>query len=263
MPTLIETQEAFLRAVAGRENEEVAAQIADGVFTPAERLDVYRNTFHSTLTNALRISFPAVHRLVGEEFFEAAAQYFIQAEPPRCAYLNSHGAGFADFLARFAAVADLSYLPDVARLEWAVNAALHAEDVAPLNAEALAEIATVQPECVTFVAHPSVKLLRSNYPARRIWQAVLAEDDDALSAINLSSGPEWLLVERGANGVEVSALEEFEWRFADALCAGKSIAAAMDAAPDGDIPIFLARHIAAGRFTGFRMSDQAFLETAP
>ena len=47
--------------------------------TAAERLDVYRNTFLSSLTTALRISYPAVHRLVGGEFFEGAAQSFIQA----------------------------------------------------------------------------------------------------------------------------------------------------------------------------------------
>ena len=112
----------------------------------------------------------------------------------------------------------------------------------------------VLPERVTFVPHPSVRLLRLDYPARMIWQAVLVEDDAAVSTINLSSGPEWLLVERGASGVEVTALGEGEWRFGSALCAGESFAAAIDTARDGDIPLFLARHIAAGRIIGFRVS---------
>jgi len=254
MPSLLETQRAFLGAIVKRENAALAAQISDGVFSPGERLDVYRNTFIATLTSALRISFPAVHRLVGEEFFGAAAQYFIEAEPPLSAYLNAYGGGFADFLAQFPSVASLPYLADVARLEWAVNGALHAEDSAPLDAEALVEIATVVPERVTFVPHPSVRLLRLDYPARTIWRAVLAEDDAALGTISLASGPEWLLIERGANGVEVSSLDEDEWRFASALCAGESLAAAIDASPNGDIPLFLARHIAAGRIVGFRVS---------
>ena len=38
-----------------------------------ERLGVYRNTVGVSLTRALRLSFPAVHKLVGEAFFEAAA----------------------------------------------------------------------------------------------------------------------------------------------------------------------------------------------
>jgi len=254
MPNLLETQHAFLRAIVTRDTVAVTEQIADGIFTPAERLDVYRNTFLSVLTNALRISFPAVHTLVGEEFFESAAQYFVEAEPPHCAYLNAYGAGFADFLAQFAPAAGLPYLADVARLEWAVNGALHAEDVPPLEAEALADIANVPPERVTFIPHPSVKLLLPDYPARKIWHAVIAEDDAALSAIDLSNGPEWLLIERGANGVEVTALAKSEWRFAYALCAGESLASAMNAVPDRNISLFLARHIAAGRFIGFRLS---------
>jgi len=262
MPRLAESQTAFLRAITRRDNAEIAAQIAEGAFTPAERLDVYRNTFLSTLTNALRISFPAVHRLVGEEFFETAAQCFIEAEPPRCAYLNFYGAGFADFLAQFLPVSGLPYLADVARLEWAVNTALHAEDIAPLDPEALANMASVLPERGAFVAHPSVTLLRLDYPARAIWQAVLAEDDNALETIDLRCDPEWLLIERGANGVEVSTLSESEWRFADALC-GKSFAAAIDSAPEGDIPLFLARHIAAGRLIGFRVSDPSSSEILP
>jgi hypothetical protein len=260
MPNLHETQHAFLRAITRRENADVAALIADGLFTPGERLDVHRNTFLSTLVNALRITFPAVHKLVGEDFFEAAAQYFIEAEPPRCAYLNAYGAGFAAFLAQFPPVAGLPYLADVARLDWAVNGALHAEDAVPLAAEALAEIAAVAPERVTFIPHPSVTLLRLDHPARLIWQAVLAGDDAALSTIDLSSGPEWLLAERGANGVEASVLNQCEWQFAHGLCAGNSLAACIDAAPDGDIPLFLARHIAAGRIIGFRVSDPGILE---
>ena len=69
--------------------------------------------------------------------------------------------------------------------------------------------------------------------------------------------------ERSAHGVEVFALGETEWCFAALLCAGGTFADAIEAAPDGDIALFLARHIAAGRFTGFCVSDPSSLETNP
>jgi hypothetical protein len=47
----------------------------------AERLDIYRNTFLLTLTKALRLCFPVVQKLVGDEFFEGAAQVFIAGQP--------------------------------------------------------------------------------------------------------------------------------------------------------------------------------------
>src|SRR5450755_3912418 len=94
MSTLLDTQRAMLRALVFRDHEDVASQIVGDELSAAERLDVYRNTFLSSLTSALRISYPAVHRLVGEEFFEGATQCFIEADPPQGAYLNAYGAGF-------------------------------------------------------------------------------------------------------------------------------------------------------------------------
>ena len=255
MPTLLDTQRAMFRAVALCEQDEAAEQIRGDALSAAERLDVYRNTFLSSLTTALRISFPAVHRLVGEEFFEGAGQCFIDAHPPQTAYLNSYGAGFADFLGQFSPAASLPYLADVARLEWAVNIALHAEDVTSLDANALASIAEVPPDRLVLLPHPSIRLLRLDHPAEAIWRAVLAEDDSALSAIDLSAGPEWLLVERTAKGVEVSPLTEIEWRFAVSLCAGEPFEKIIEADSAIEIASVLASHFTAGRFIGFRLTE--------
>jgi hypothetical protein len=255
MPTLLDTQRAMFRAIVLDEHDVAASQMMGNVFSAAERLDVYRNTFLSSLTTALRISYPAVHRLVGEEFFDGAAQCFIEAQPPQSAYLNAYGTGFADFLGQFSPAASLPYLADVARLEWAVNVALHAEDVTSLDADALARIAEVPPDRLILLPHPSIRLLRLDHPAEAIWRAVLAQDDSALKAIDLSAGPERLLVERTANGVEVSPLAETEWHFAAALCAGETFANSIEAAPDTDVPLLFAQHLAAGRFTGFRLAE--------
>ena len=255
MSTLLDTQRAMLRALVFRDNEDAASQIVGDELSAAERLDVYRNTFLSSLTTALRISYPAVHRLVGEEFFEGAAQTFIEAHPPRGAYLNAYGADFGDFLAQFHPAASLTYLTDVARLEWAVNCAIHAEDATALNHEGLAAIANSPPDRLVLIPHPSVSLLRLDHAAEAIWRAVLAEDDHGLSKIDTVSDPEWLLIERTANGVEVLRINEDEWRFAGALCAGETLEKALDIVLDTDMVYILARHLAAGRFTGFRLTD--------
>ena len=75
MPTLLELQTAMQASLVHRDNEAVSAMLAGHI--PADRLDIYRNTFVHTLTRALRLSFPATERLVGEDFFEGAAQFFI------------------------------------------------------------------------------------------------------------------------------------------------------------------------------------------
>lgn len=266
MPTLLDTQRAIFRAIVLKEHEAAGPQIIGDAFSPAERLDLYRNTFLSSLTTALRISYPAVHRLVGEEFFDGAAQCFIEAKPPQTAYLNTYGAGFADFLAHFPPVASLPYLSDVARLEWAVNVALHAEDTEGLDADALTRIADVPPERLVLIPHPSITFLRLDHPAEAIWRAVLDGDDSALGTIDPSAGPEWLIVERTANGVEVSPLAETEWRFGVALCAGETFEKAIEAVSNADVATLFARHLAAGRFIGVSLDEDhpcASLEMTP
>ena len=254
-PTLLELQRALCGSVVARDDAEAGPYIiADGI-DPAARLGIYRNTFVSVLTNALRLSFPAVHQLVAAECFEGAARLFMEEQPPQCANLDDYGAGFPEFLARFPPVAALTYLPDVARLEWAVNRALHAQDAAPLDIARLAALTEDQQARVRFLAHPSAGLVRANHPADSIWRAVLAQDDAALAAIDPTAGPVWLLVHRAGTGVEVSRLSEGAWRFSAALFAGRELHQALDEAQCAEAQAMLAEHLAAGRFSGFSLAD--------
>jgi hypothetical protein len=221
---------------------------------PAEaRLNVYRNTLVGTLTTALRLSFPAIHRLVGTEFFESAARLFIEAQPPRSAYLNDYGETFPQFLADFPPAASVPYLPEVARLEWAVNHALHAIDVAPLDLSRLSALALPERQAITFVPHPSISLLAAQYPVDAIWRAVLDQNDVALANIHLRTGPVWLIVERQENGVEVSRFGEPDWKFALALFSSLPLQDAIDAAPEANASILLADHLSAGRIVDFQI----------
>ena len=175
MPTLLELQTAMQASLVQRDNEAIYAMLAGHI--PADRLDIYRNTFIHTLTKALRLSFPATERLVGEDFFEGAAQFFIAAHPPREAWLDRFGGAFPDFLRAFPQTKSIVYLGDVAELEWAVNNALHAADVAPLDLALLGAVGPDDRGRDSFLAHPSVSLVRLAHPADAIWHAVLAGDD--------------------------------------------------------------------------------------
>jgi hypothetical protein len=208
-------------------------------------LDVYRNTCLSTLSNALSLTFPALQRLVGAGFFEAAAQTFIRSHPPASACLNDYGQEFPAFLAQFPHASSLTYLADVARLEWAVNDALHAPDVAPLDLAALAALDPAQMAAVRFTPHPAVSTLRLDSAADAIWRAVLDGDETSMRAIDPQAGPVWLLIECDTLGVQVRRLDRDAWEFSRRLFAGESLQASLDG--EG-FDAVLADHLAAGRF---------------
>jgi hypothetical protein len=254
MPTLLEVQQTIRNRIIGRDAGEAAALLAADY--PADRFDIYRNTVVLALTKALQLNFPAVRLLVGAEFFDGAAQLFIAEHPPRDAYLDRYGDDFPEFLRNFPSAKSLAYLADVAALEWAVTCALHAPDVLSLDLRKLASLAPDDHCRVRFVAHPAVRLLVADHPVDRIWRAVLAGDDAALSTLDVDEGPVHLLVERGDTGVEVERLDESAWRFMAQLCAGCAIESAQQKADGTDAPTELAKHFARGRFVDFAVSGR-------
>src|SRR5262249_57293234 len=102
--------------------------------------------------------------------------------------LNRYGGEFPNFLRDLPAAATVAYLADVARLEWAVHCAIHAPDIKPLELAALAAVKPVDQGRVSFIAHPSVHLLRVDHPVDVIWRPVLAGDSPHLQDGRLRFG---------------------------------------------------------------------------
>jgi hypothetical protein len=254
MPTLLEMQTAMRQGLV-RGDRSLATALLSPHVSP-DRLDIYRNTFLVTLTRALRLCFPAVLKLVGDAFFDGAAQMFIAEHPPRTAWLDQYGGAFAGFLECFEPARSVPYLADVARLEWAVSTALHAADVGPLDPAGLAVVDDAEQGRICLIPEPSISLLRLAYPVDSIWRAVLAGDDAMLGAIDLAVGPVHLLVERSACGVLVERLASAPWHFFARLCAGEPLESAIASDSDFDMVAALAGHLSAGRFTGFRFATK-------
>jgi hypothetical protein len=259
MPTLLETQRAMRTWLVDGERSAAAALLVDGI--SPDRLDIYRNTFVASATRALRLTHPAVHKLVGNGFFDGAAAQFVAQHPPRSACFDHYGEPFAAFLAAFPPAGALAYLADVARLEWAVSRAIHADDVAPLDLARLAALSPEEQARVSFVPHPSVSLLSLAAPADAIWRAVLSNDDAALAAVDPGAGAARLLVERGAWGPEVRRLDAAAWHFAAELCCGFPLGIVLAELPRASAEQALAAHLGAGRFVDFRLAPPELMAT--
>jgi hypothetical protein len=156
------------------------------------RFAVYRNNVIVGFVNALRSAFPVVERIVGADFFAAMARAFALAEPPNSPVLMDYGASFADFIAAFAPAASLPYLPDVARVERAWREAYHAADAEPLSAEDFAGTGADEIAGLVLQLHPSLRLLRSRFPAQTIWTMNAAGGD--VRPVDLAQAEDTLIV---------------------------------------------------------------------
>lgn len=161
-------EDAFARALLDPDRPVPADMRArDGDID--RRFAVYRNNVVTGLIDALRAGFPAVERIVGEEFFVALARVYVRERPPRAPMMFLFGDDFADFIAAFPPAAEIPYLADIARVETARLRAFHAADEAPLEAAALAGQAPGALFELRVATHPSLHVVRSAFPIATIW----------------------------------------------------------------------------------------------
>jgi len=221
MRSLRDLQRSFRDALLSR---EVPADLV----APAEGFEVHRNTVMVSLKTVLRDTFPVVWRLVGEGFFLYAAEEFIPNHPPASPRLAHYGAEFPDFLAGFPPCRNLSYLPDVARLEWMMARAIDADDAIALTPDALKEIAPEDTSRLVFRFDPSIAFLESPWPIDAIWRANQPGSEDA--SVSLDGGGGFFEIRRHEDAVEMRALTAAAFAFRENLRKGAILEVATEAA---------------------------------
>lgn len=207
----------------------------EGITDPAggpagRRFDVYRNNVTVSLTEALRQAFPVVRKLVGEEFFTAMAREHARAHPPASPLMMFYGAAMPAFLESFPPVANLGYLPDIARLELALRHAYHAADAAPVAPERLQELPPDAFVAARLRLAPAVRIVRSRWPIHAIWTAN-ARDGTAPRQV----AAEDVLVVRPDFDPEPRLLPPGAAPFIAAITDGRTVGEALDAAGEFDL----------------------------
>lgn len=250
MRPLAEIQHDFTRALL-QARLQVPAAVAPLTTGGSRdrRFGVYRNNVKASLAATLTAKFPVIGRLVGEEFFEATALVFIERHPPRSPVLAEYGADLAPFLEGFEPAADLPYLADVARLEWARHRAFHAADVPAVAIDRLALLAADDLHTVRLTLHPAAAVIASPWPIVSIWTTNTF--DAEVRRIGPDHSGEAALITRPAHEVLVSALPPGAELVIAALGDGRTLGDAIGDAPDDfDLPHMLAVLFNAGAVAG-------------
>lgn len=225
------TEAAFAAALLDPDRA-APPDLTDGAGRPAgRRYDVYRNNVTVSLCDALEQAFPVLRALVGDEFFRAMAQVYARAHPPASPLMMFYGAQMPAFLAQFAPVAHLPYLPDVARLELALRESYHAADAAPVDPAALAALPPEQLGQLRLRLAPAPRLLVSDYPIGSIHRAHV---DAAAPAP--APGPEAVLIVRPGFDPVPHIITPKAASFVAALAKGQPLELALDAAGEGFDP---------------------------
>ncbi len=222
MPSLCELQESFAAALLAAPGEPVPAAILAGRAAPATRFALYRRSVLGNYRRALKAIYPVVANLVGDGFFEHAADAYARSHPSRSGDLNRYGEDFADFLRHFPPAAGLAYLPDTARLDWAMESVFHAADPVPADLLALARVAEADYPALRFRLAAHCRLIESRWPLDRLWllnQPGVPWDDE----FDIEAGGVALLVHRRRHDTELRRLAPAEHALLASLAAGQAL----------------------------------------
>ena len=262
-----ELQAAFLRAMFGPDGPELLETIVGDGLLPAARLQIYRHHVLTSLTDVLQATFPVICRLVDERFFRYAADAYIRQHPPAVPCLFEYGAHFPAFLAAFPPCRHLEYLADVARLEWAMHTALHAEVRAPLDPAELgwpgAALRWLQ---LTFQFDPSGHAAGLPWPIDQIWRVHQADEEVYATAGSQRRGVA-LEIRRWEDHVGFRQLDPVIYTFRTTLVAGHALAswlpeAALAASQEFDCVAALHELLTDGAVIGFRSAAVVQHDTA-
>jgi len=212
---------------------------------------VYRNTVMKACIDALQANYPAITRLVGDEWLRAAAAIYVRDARPTQPMLLHFGADFADFLGRFEPAADLPYLPGVARLDryWTEAHVADSEEV--LDPAALTRLASgnffraqLQPHAATHWAW------FDDAPIYTIWSR---NRSNGAVDTDIQWQPEGALLTRPRDAVLWRPFGRAGCAFLSACAAGGTLAdathAALEVDAEADLGRLMADMLEAGAFS--------------
>jgi hypothetical protein len=173
--------EAALAAEGDAEGADLIALVrGDRGLAPADRLAVYANAYFVRLHGCLGADFGALARALGAPAFHDLMKTYLMMHPPTRPSLRHAGAHLPEHLTTepFATMFGrrCAYAADLARLEWTMTEAFHAEDAPALQREDLAALAPEAWEGLRFETTPSLRLLACAWPVHVVREAFDREE---------------------------------------------------------------------------------------
>ncbi len=216
---------------------------------------VYRNTLMAGCVDALRGNFPTVLQMVGDEWFDAAAQVYVPEHLPDEPALARYGRGFSTFLATFEPARDMTWLPAVAGADRLAIEALFAADEPCLEPAAVARLSAPQLAARALRPHAAARWAWfAAAPAASLWCAHRQARAQARAPdlAEIEWAPQGLLLTRPGAAVEGVVIGRGGIAFMDACQRGdrlsEVVVAALNAQADLDLAGLMQLTLQAGAF---------------
>ena len=224
MSELQTLQHEFWSSVKQRKTEPGCLErVREGGKISRDRcVDIYRTTMREAHVRALASTYAGCEKILGVRYFRQLANEFYYQYPATHPDLNRYGEAFPDFLQDFIEnhqeLAEYSYLPDLARLEWAHEQAYYAKEDAAFDFEGLADLEEDTWRRLRFVLGASVSILRSDYPVLELWSAQRGQE--TIREVEVIDEPQYLCIAREEFKPVIQRIDHALWWVMDQVDRG-------------------------------------------
>lgn len=179
MPTLREFQQQFLASFQSKTVAPMRPFVSDQ--STLARLQIYHNSITGGLIQALGETFEVCKQLVGDEFFNAMAQHYIDQTVSSSPDIGEYGASFPDFVAEFEPAQAVPYLADMARIGWYFHHAMRQSSNDCFDGHAFARLTNTEQAQTRLQLNTSASWMTSHYPLLAIWRLCTDQSSDTLT----------------------------------------------------------------------------------
>ncbi len=218
-------QTSLLDDLLGRQSRSPEERATEFLNPPVggveDRWDIYAGGFLARLVEGLENDYPALRRVLGEGPFGSLTERYVAAHPPRSYDLGQAGDRLASFLQQDPLIERLPFLPDLARLEWAVAEAFVATNAQPLRWEELAGLDPAEVASLPLRTIPGTAVVRSEWPLLDIWRLRDVPDEEV--DLDVTGRPSTVLVYRRGLEVRWRPIDKAETQLLEAASRGASL----------------------------------------
>lgn len=187
----------------------------------SHRVSAYTGGYLARVVESLDQAYPALAHVLGVTAFHSLVERYLRRLPAGEANLNYVGRDLADFLGDDELSDALPFVPDLARLEWAVLECFHGAWLAAADLSLLEDLGQDQLASLRLDFQPAASLVVSDWPIKEIRDA---RDDDRDSVdIDLVDRPDRVLVYREGFDVVTERLGEAEAAALESMRAGATL----------------------------------------
>jgi hypothetical protein len=236
MNALAQQQQALLGTLlalpGSAQAVDALAALRNRVHSPwARGLAAYQANGHDLAERALRAAYPVVAALVGGDSFATMACELWHHHPPVRGDLACWGDALPAFVDHNPQLADVPYLADVARVEWALHRAAGVPDAAA-DPASFAMLTQADPATFTLRLAPGTAVIISDWPVASLVTAHLHEDPSlAVAAGRVQArAAECARVWRQGLRPRIAACTRTEAALLQAVVRGRSLLASLNEA---------------------------------